>query len=153
MQKDAAGKDIIFIPSGGKGNDEIISEAEAISNYLKSTGIPEERIILEDASVNTLDNLRKASSIIEKRGGGKVAFSTTNYHVFRTGLLATGLGLCYEGIGSPTKSYFWINAFVREFIATLHTERKTHLAAILIIIAMIVIMTCMVYMSVNITRL
>ena len=153
MQKDATGKDIIFIPSGGKGNDEIISEAEAISNYLKSTGIPEDRIIPEDASVNTLDNLRKASSIIEKRGGGKVAFSTTNYHVFRTGLLATELSLCYEGIGSPTKSYFWINAFVREFIATLHSERKTHLTAIVIIIAMILIMTCMVYMSVNITRL
>ena len=28
-----AGKDIIFIPSGGQGQDEVISESEAMKNY------------------------------------------------------------------------------------------------------------------------
>ena len=55
-----------------------------------------------------------------------MAFATTNYHVFRSGILAHDEGLAAEGIGSHTKTYFWVNAFIREFIATLHTERRTH---------------------------
>ena len=57
-----------------------------------------------------------------------MSFSTTNYHVFRSGILARQQGIDAEGIGSPTKSYFWINAFVREFIATVLYGWKVHLA-------------------------
>ena len=149
MQKDAAGKDIVFVPSGGQGSDEVITEAAAISNYLKSIGIPEKQILLEDKSVNTYENLRNAAKLIEARGGGNVAFSTTNYHVLRTGLLATALGLRYEGIGSPTKSYFWINAFIREFIATLYSERKSHLRTVAILTVLILLMVGMMYVSNN----
>ena len=38
-QKDSNGKDIVFVPSGGKGIDEVIPEAEAIKNYLIKNGI------------------------------------------------------------------------------------------------------------------
>ena len=55
-----------------------------------------------------------------------MAFATTNYHVFRSGILAHDEGLAVEGIGSHTKTYFWVNAFIREFIATLHSERRTY---------------------------
>lgn len=150
MQKDAAGKDIVFVPSGGQGSDEVITEAAAIGNYLKSIGIPKKQILLEDKSVNTYENLRNVAEFVEARGGGKVAFATTNYHVLRTGLLATGLGLKYEGIGSPTKSYFWINAFIREFIATLYSERKSHLRTIAILAVLILAMVGMMYVSNNI---
>ena len=57
----------------------------------------------------------------------KIAFSTTNYHVFRAGIFATEQGIKAEGIGSKTKQYFFINAFVREFIATLVSEKKSHI--------------------------
>ena len=40
----ATGKDIIFVPSGGKGDDEVISEAQAIKNYLMEQGIDEGNI-------------------------------------------------------------------------------------------------------------
>ena len=46
-----------------------------------------------------------------------IAFSTSNFHVFRSGILAKGEGWKIEGMGSPTKWYFWPNAFVREFAA------------------------------------
>ena len=52
MQKNVAGKNITFIPSGGKGNDEIIAEADAIKNYLVSIGIPENSILVENKSQN-----------------------------------------------------------------------------------------------------
>ena len=47
----------VIIPSGGQGGDETISEAEAMKQYLLEHGIPEEHIILEDKSKNTMENL------------------------------------------------------------------------------------------------
>ncbi|MCR5041772.1 MAG: YdcF family protein [Clostridia bacterium] len=150
MQKKSTGKDIIFIPSGGQGSDEVISEAEAMKRYLLETGVPEERIITEDSSASTRENIVNSADIISGRGGGKAAFSTTNYHVFRTGLLASESGLTYEGIGSPTKSYFWINAFIREFAATIHAERKVHLRAVALIAVYFIISIVLLYISNNV---
>lgn len=150
MQKEATGKDIFFVPSGGKGDDEVISEAEAIRNYLLQIGIPEDRILLENHSSNTEENMEYAAKLIREREGddkAKVAFSTTNYHVFRAGLLGTAAGLAVEGIGSGTKRYFWINAFVREFIATIYAERKRHLLVVLSLTAISIALILMIYIS------
>ncbi len=152
MQKDKTGKDIVFIPSGGKGDDEVISEADAIKNYLLECGIPEDRILAEDRSANTFENLKNAKELIRqdaKTDDPKVAFSTTNYHVFRTGVFASQQGIKAEGIGAKTKRYFWINAFIREFIAALVSEWKTHLAFILTWLVLIVSMVGIVYISNN----
>ena len=56
--------------------------------------------------------------------GGKGAFSTTNYHVFRSGVIAATQGLELDGMGSPTKWYFWPNALIREFIGLLVDDMK-----------------------------
>ncbi|MBQ1390689.1 MAG: YdcF family protein, partial [Firmicutes bacterium] len=154
MQKEKTGKDLIFVPSGGQGSDEVLSEADAIHNYLVGTGIPEERILVENQSVNTLENFRNSWRLIREREAGaqadpKIAFSTTNYHVFRSGILASEQGIPVEGIGSKTRSYFWINAFVREFIANLFAERKTHLKTIAVLIIMVIVMVLTVFYSVN----
>ena len=58
----------------------------------------------------------------------------------RAGLIATEQGLKLEGIGSKTKAYFWINAFIREFIGTLYSERKKHLLFFLLIIVIMLLM-------------
>ena len=150
MQKKATGKDIIFIPSGGKGNDEVVSEARAISDYLLSLGIPESSIILEDKSTNTYENFRNAVEIIKNvsdKEAPKIAFATTIYHVFRAGLLASRLHIKAEGIGSRTKSYFWINAFIREFIATVYYKIKTHLLVIAVLELINLGVTLMTYIS------
>ncbi len=145
MQKEATGKDITFVPSGGKGFDEIMAEGQAIRNYLVSTGIPDGRILVEDQSVNTDGNFKQSMALIEKEScvsEPKIAFSTTNYHVFRSGILARQQGIHAEGIGSKTRSYFWVNAFVREFIATMYAERKKHLK---VIAALVLLTLAMVY--------
>ena len=46
------------IVTGGQGSDEEIPEAEALRSYLLEHGIPNERIIIEDKSVNTFENLQ-----------------------------------------------------------------------------------------------
>ena len=121
-QKEKNGKEAHFITSGGQGNDEPFPEAQAMGNYLRSKDIPEDHILQEERSTNTLENMRFSKKIIDDRGDGesKVIFSTTNYHVFRSGMWAGLAGLEAEGIGSKTKWWFWPNAFMRECIGLLY---------------------------------
>ena len=133
-QKEKSGRNIIFIPSGGKGNDEITSEANAMKNYLIENGISRDDIIIENKSTSTEQNMRFSKDKIDKvNQDGKIVFSTTNYHVFRSGVIANSEGIDCEGIGSPTKWYFYTNALIREFAANLVTQRKQHLGLIAII--------------------
>lgn len=113
-----------FIPSGGKGSDENISEAEAMKRYLLEQGIPEDDIILEDKSTTTLENLKFSKNIIDSREGRKyTALVTSNYHVYRALRYCRRVGLKCKGIGSHVAFYYWPSALIREFIAV-HTEKK-----------------------------
>lgn len=148
MQYDATGKDIIFIPSGGKGNDEVMSEAKAIHNYLLEQGINKNNIIVEDKSKNTYENIKFSYRLINKKNkSANIAFSTTNFHVFRAGIIATEQGIKIEGIGARTKAYFSINAFIREFIATLYSEKKNIYRVIILITVTVLIIITLTYIS------
>ena len=149
MQKENTDKDLFFIASGGKGSDEIISEGEAIKRYLIECGIKEENILVDDKSKNTYENLKFSYNLaIKKIKKPNLAFSTTNYHVFRAGLIATKLNINIEGIGSKTKSYFWVNAFIREFIGTLFSERKKHIIIFISLIVISILMITIKYLSI-----
>ena len=127
-------KKIIYIPSGGQGEDEITSEAEAMQKYLVKQGIKNNQIIMENRSSNTYENIKYSKEIIDnKNRKAKICFSTTNYHVFRSGIIANEQGLDCEGMGSKTKWYFYTNALIREFIANLVQERKKHIILLLLI--------------------
>ena len=64
-------------------------------------------------------------------------------------MLADKLGIRTEGIGSKTKRYYWINAFVREYAATLAEKKKTHFRIISILLLITLISTVVVYISQN----
>ena len=133
------GKDPVFVASGGQGADEVISESECIKRYLLSRGISEERILMEDQSASTFENMKFSREKIleaDPEGKGKTAFSTNGYHVFRSGILAGQAGLKAEGMGAGTRWYFWPNAAVREFIGIL-TEHRRQQAVIFICMALI----------------
>ena len=113
-----------LIPSGGKGSDENISEAEAMKRYLLEQGIPESDILMEDRSTTTLENLKFSKDIIDSREGRKyTALVTSNYHVYRALRYCRRVGLKCKGIGSRIALYYWPSALIREFIAV-HTEKK-----------------------------
>lgn len=60
--------DVIVVASGGQGQDEHISEAQAIYDGLVEQGIDESRILQEDQSYNTIQNLRNSMELLEKNG-------------------------------------------------------------------------------------
>ena len=133
-QYEVTKKKIIYVPSGGKGNDETIAEAKAIKNYLIEKWISEKQIIIEDKSTSTIENMKYSKEKIDKeKKDAKISFSTTSYHVFRSGVIANKQGIDAEGMGSKTKWYFYTNALIREFIANLVQERKKHITLIILI--------------------
>lgn len=143
-QKKETGKSARFVVSGGQGPDEVQSEAASMRDYLLARGIPEADVIVEDQSTDTAENMRFSKQKIDERGGGEVAFFTTNYHVFRAGLKARRVKMRAVGMGAPTKWYFWPNAAVREFVGLLTEHRLkqglllTGLAAVYAILTVIV---------------
>ena len=125
-----------FILSGGRGPDEVCAEAEAMHAYLRGLGIPEERLLDEDRSTDTAENMRFSAEIIRREmPDAKVAYFTTNYHVFRSGIKAWQAGLEAVGMGAPTRWYFWPNAAVREFVGLLTEHTGMQLLILLGMIA------------------
>ena len=113
-----------IIPSGGKGADETVPEAEAMKQYLIGQGIPESDILPESASKTTLENLRFSKQILDGLEGRKyTALVTSNYHVYRALRYCRKIGLNCTGIGSRVAFYYWPSAMIREFIA-IHAEKK-----------------------------
>ncbi len=90
------------IVSGGKGSNEPESEASVMKRYLIQDGIEEQRIIEEDLSKNTVENLRFSSKYLDKKKD-TVAVITSNYHISRGIWLAEREG--YQNVfGIPAKT-------------------------------------------------
>ena len=141
------GKAPTFITSGGRGPDEPASESFVMKRYLMEQGVPEDRIIEEDRSTDTFENMKNSKEIITAIDpAANVAFSTTNYHVFRSGLFARRVKMRAVGIGAKTKWYFWPNAAVREFIGLLTKHRGKQALILGGLITLYVVLTLVVYL-------
>ena len=128
-QEIATGKKCLYVPSGGQGPTEVMSEGSALELYLLSHGAESDEVFPEKKSRNTYENMLFSKRIIDGMDpNAKVAFATTNFHVFRSGVLARMAGLNAEGIASKTKWYFWPNGFIREFFGILALNKKVHIA-------------------------
>ncbi len=147
-QLDLTGKAPVLVASGGKGPDEAIAESTAIKNYLLDRGVPEDRIIEESRSTDTLENMRFSKELIFGiNPEAKIAFSTTNYHVFRSGIFARRVKMRAVGMGAGTKWYFWPNAAVREFAGLLTKHRVKQAVILCAMIALYVALTFIAYSS------
>ena len=136
-QLESTGKRLKFVPSGGQGSDEVVSEAESMRRYLIEQNIDDTRILPENKSVNTLQNIRFSKEIMENDAAGeyKAAFATTNYHVFRGYILCKKQGLKNaRGISAKTKWYFFPNAFLREFVGLIVDEWKKHFFVVVMLV-------------------
>ena len=145
-QTEQTGRQALFVVSGGQGPDEAQSEAASMRDYLLSQGIPAERIVTEDQSADTAENMQFSKEKIDAiRPDGKIAFFTTNYHVFRAGLKARRVKMRAVGMGAPTKWYFWPNAAVREFVGLLTEHRGKQALVLLLLAGVYTVLTLMAY--------
>ena len=85
--------DVKCVVSGGKGSDESISEAECMRNYLVEKGISESRIIMEDKSTTTFENMKFTFEKLDELGIDRdITIVTDGYHQYRAGLIAKEQG-------------------------------------------------------------
>lgn len=102
------------IVSGGQGTGEDISEAEAMERYLISKGIAKERIIQENQSTNTVENIRFSMQMIEN-SHPRVAIVTNGFHIFRSLSIAKKQGLKeVQGLAAPSDRILVLNYYIRE---------------------------------------
>ena len=142
-QERDTGKLPTLIFSGGKGEDESISEAKSMQKYAASQKY-EGKIILEDKSTTTYENFKFSKEKIKDLK--HVAFATTDFHIFRSGVFATKLGYKHiEGIGAKSPWYFYYNALIREFIANFNAERKLHITIVCAMIGCILSLLSITY--------
>lgn len=82
----------ICIVSGGQGMNEPFSEAEGMYRYLLQNGIEKKRILLEDESTNTVQNIQNSKKLMKVPYNG-VGIVSNNFHVFRAVRIAKAQGL------------------------------------------------------------
>lgn len=81
--------DCIAVVSGGQGEDEGISEAECMAQWLVSRGIAEERIVKEDEATSTAENLLLSAAKIGPDYREKhIVICSNEYHLARAKRIA-----------------------------------------------------------------
>ena len=113
---------IKVIVSGGQGPDEKFSEAYAMSEYLVQHGIDRQRVILEDKSRNTLQNLSFSLEKIkemDQKENQRVLIASNKYHLFRAKMLAKRLDMVPYGLPAQTPPAVVVKSYVREYFAVI----------------------------------
>ncbi len=114
----------VAVLSGGQGPDEGISEARCMFNELTKMGIAPARLLLEDKSTSTWENLHFSLNLIAEKSGTwpeRIGLVTSEFHLFRAGNFARACGVDAVGIpgGTANKVHF-VNYFLREIAGVWH---------------------------------
>lgn len=110
-------ENVYCVVSGGKGDDEDISEAECMYQTLIQMGVDEARIYREPNSVNTRQNIAFSMEIIKDNHLPQtLAIVTNEFHLYRALKIARKQG--YHACGIPAKTAWWLfpTYYVRELI-------------------------------------
>ncbi len=118
--------DAVAIVSGGQGAGEDVTEASAMHDWLIAHGVPESRIVQEEQSTSTRENLENSFAIIRSRGGdpaGGVAVVSSEYHLYRAKQMARALGAKPLGVAAETTlPTMRANYFIREAFAAAYMQ-------------------------------
>lgn len=111
-----ANQEAVIIVSGAQGRGEDLTEALAMKRYLVERGISDERIILEEESTNTFENIRNSLGLLGGRQDGRRLLIVSNdFHVLRAKLIAWKLGWDAGTLGSPSPPSVVVQYHIREF--------------------------------------
>jgi uncharacterized SAM-binding protein YcdF (DUF218 family) len=110
----------IAILSGGKSHGQLASEAQVMAWYLERLGIDSRRLIMEELSSNTMENIRFSQELYEtheKQPLQEIMLITSDYHLLRAQMIARRSGLRAYGTRSVSPSGLYLEYAVREFFA------------------------------------
>ena len=111
----------VAVVSGGQGDGESITEAEAMYRWLTSQGIAPERIIKETRSTSTQENLEYSLALIPDAQNARIAVCSSEYHLYRAQYLAARLGYTIGAVpGRTTLPVLRANYFIREGLGALY---------------------------------
>ena len=113
--------DCRVIVSGGQGDGESITEAEAMRRWLTAQGFDPERIVCETRSKNTEENLAFSLALIPDAARARIAVCSSEYHLYRARLLGRRMGCELGAIPAKTTlPVLRINYFIREGLGALY---------------------------------
>ena len=128
LDRRAGGFKPLLIVSGGQGEDEPVTEASAMATYLIARGVPADRLVIEDRSRSTEENLLFSKAIMDEvRPGARATVVTSDFHAFRSALLARRLGIRGQVTGARVAGYYRPSAVLREFAAVFFRYRVINL--------------------------
>lgn len=108
--------DTIVIGTGGQGSTEAVSEGKCIADELEKMGISPERIMYEEKSETTVENIKFAMEMVANHPEN-IAVVSNGFHIARSRLILSGFtdaqvyGIPAEGGGFLTLHYI-----LREYI-------------------------------------
>lgn len=112
--------DVQVVVSGGQGKGEDLSEAEAMAKYLICHGIERDRIILEDRSSTTQENLRFTACIVPEIREKSTGIVTNSFHSYRAWLLGRQEGYrVLSSVPARSEPVLFLNYLLREALAVL----------------------------------
>lgn len=121
----AAAPEANAVLSGGKGDDEVISEAKCMYDYLCGRGISPDRLYMEDNSSTTYENLKFSQKIInENKLSDSIVIVTDGYHQYRAEMFAKRLGIHPANISADTTWWLVPTYWIRELIAIAYYSIK-----------------------------
>ncbi len=113
----------LVVVSGGPDLGQTKSEALVMGGYLQAEGLARERILLEEKSTSTHENLMFSARVLAEHGMDAAApllIVTSDFHTIRAGWIAEKLGFSQVATaGAPTPLYMRYNAWTREYFAVL----------------------------------
>ena len=122
--KQESNQDTKVIVSGGQGPGEDISEAQAMYNYLVDAGIDKSRILMEDKSTDTYENIKSSREIIQN-DNAKIAIVTNGFHIYRAMRMAEKQGMTnVYGLSASSDPIMAFSYYVREGFAVLAYKLK-----------------------------
>ena len=111
-----------IVAAGGVGAAATLSEAEVMKRYLTAQGIAETRVLLEDKSRTTDENLKFTKALIIAREGmpaHSIAVITSDYHLYRAKQIAGKYYPQVQGLAAESALMLKINYAIREYFAVI----------------------------------
>ncbi|MBQ8359922.1 MAG: YdcF family protein [Oscillospiraceae bacterium] len=112
--------DVIAVVTGGKADENNISEAQCMYNGLTELGIAPNRILMEDQATTTAENFQYSVALLEEKLGScpdHIGVLSSEFHLLRAGLLAKSHGIQASTVPAATSdASTFFTFFLREIV-------------------------------------